>query len=266
MRRLVLVLGSAWGACAVFPEHDTTVPCWAAHEARAGDLASPCYCTPGSPSLRHAERDFLTPSQVNFLLGVAEKGMKAVSPSINGPTIMDPDLGLVLGPGAKQIALEDGLFTEDDIAQYTAIMQKTHEIVAKIHGIAPELIFHTAPTFIARLSGRGKPGQALHVHDEYFHLHADKNNTEHYDLSALVYLSDYGADFEGGVFEFHDPNDMITPLYPQRGMFITFRSGPENAHRVTRVTKGVRFAFSTWWTCDKTKRLKKSKLKMKTEL
>jgi len=186
--------------------------------------------------------------------------MAAIPASVRGPTIMDPDLGLVLGPGAKQVAVPADTFSAEDMEAYGAIMKKTHEAVAAVHGIPAARLFHTAPTFIARLSGRGKVGQSLHVHDEYFHLHADKNNTEHYDVSALVYLSDYGDDFDGGVFEFHDPGDIVTPVLPAKGLLITFRSGPENAHRVTEVTKGVRLAFSTWWTCDSTKRLRKSKL------
>ena len=36
------------------------------------------------------------------------------------------------------------------------------------------------------------------------HAHVDKNNTEHYDYSGLLYLSDYETDFTGGMFAFLD--------------------------------------------------------------
>ena len=36
------------------------------------------------------------------------------------------------------------------------------------------------------------------------HAHVDKNNTEHYDYSGLLYLSDFETDFSGGMFAFLD--------------------------------------------------------------
>jgi hypothetical protein len=36
------------------------------------------------------------------------------------------------------------------------------------------------------------------IHDEYWHPHADRNNTPHYHYSGLLYMSDYGKDFTGG--------------------------------------------------------------------
>ena len=36
------------------------------------------------------------------------------------------------------------------------------------------------------------------IHDEYWHTHADMNNTAHYQYSGLLYLSTYKEDFGGG--------------------------------------------------------------------
>ena len=50
---------------------------------------------------------------------------------------------------------------------------------------------------------RGAPDYApAEVHDEYWHPHADKLNTAHYDYSGLLYLSEAGKDFGGGDFAF----------------------------------------------------------------
>ena len=38
----------------------------------------------------------------------------------------------------------------------------------------------------------------IEIHDEYWHVHADMNNTHHYHYSGLMYLSTYGDDFTGG--------------------------------------------------------------------
>jgi predicted 2-oxoglutarate/Fe(II)-dependent dioxygenase YbiX len=37
---------------------------------------------------------------------------------------------------------------------------------------------------------------------------------------------------------------------PRAGRAVIFTSGPENNHRVERVTKGERFVLSFWFTCD----------------
>jgi hypothetical protein len=37
------------------------------------------------------------------------------------------------------------------------------------------------------------------IHDEYWHLHVDMNNTAHYHFSGLLYMSTYGKDFQGGL-------------------------------------------------------------------
>jgi len=41
-------------------------------------------------------------------------------------------------------------------------------------------------------------------HDQYWHMHADRNNTAHYHYSGLLYLSMYREDFTGGRFLFYD--------------------------------------------------------------
>ena len=56
-------------------------------------------------------------------------------------------------------------------------------------------LFFTAPTFITREIG-DKSWKPSTMHDEYWHPHVDKNNTEHYDYSGLIYLSTHGEDFQ----------------------------------------------------------------------
>lgn len=65
------------------------------------------------------------------------------------------------------------------------------------------------------------------------HPHVDKNNTAHYDYSGLLYLSEYGRDFEGGLFEFfHADGRSDTLIEPAPGRLFIFTSGRENPHRV----------------------------------
>lgn len=74
----------------------------------------------------------------------------------------------------------------------------------------------------------------------YWNAHVDKANIATYDYSALLYLNNFGTDFEGGEFEFID-NDANRIVEPRAGRLILFTSGPENLHRVRRVDQGTRF-------------------------
>lgn len=91
-------------------------------------------------------------------------------------------------------------------------------------------------------------------------MHVDRNNTPHYDYSGLLYLNDYGDDFEGGQFYFYDeepeeghevPSDTLHMVHPRAGRMLAFTSGTENTHRVSLVTSGTRYVIAMWFTCDK---------------
>jgi hypothetical protein len=79
-------------------------------------------------------------------------------------------------------------------------------------------------------------------------------NTPHYQYSGLLYMSTYGQDFEGGLFSFvsgdDDASASVEVVEPRRGRVAIFSSGPENPHRVARVTAGRRFVLSFWFTLD----------------
>jgi len=61
-----------------------------------------------------------------------------------------------------------------------------------------------------------------------------------------------------------DENDQpkVTTIHPAKGSLITFASGIENPHKVNKVTKGVRIAWSLWFTCNEAKRFKESRLRI----
>ena len=204
-------------------------------------------------STRLTMKQFLNPSEIDFLLDLVYRGMSSI-PENHGPTIMDPDLGLVLGPGGNVKRITER-FSQAELVKYGELMKRLQRFIMKTHSLT--FLHHTAPTFFARLLA---PSQAksTHIHDEYWHEHCDKNNTAHYDYSALVYLSTYEKDFTGGQFVFSDHKS--NPLLPEAGMLVTFASGVENPHRVHKVKSGKRIAWSTWWTCDPSHKLKNSQL------
>lgn len=78
-----------------------------------------------------------------------------------------------------------------------------------------------------------------------YSAHVDKANRDHYDISALLYLSTRGEDFEGGCLAFHDA-DRDRLVSPKAGLLLTFCSG-RNLHAVQPVTQGNRLVLSCWY-------------------
>jgi predicted 2-oxoglutarate/Fe(II)-dependent dioxygenase YbiX len=87
------------------------------------------------------------------------------------------------------------------------------------------------------------------VHDEYWHEHVDTEQYGSFVHTGLVYLNTQGVDYIGGDFEFIDGKARTT-IHPTQGSLLLFSSGQENVHRVTKVTKGIRYALIIATTCD----------------
>ena len=81
----------------------------------------------------------------------------------------------------------------------------------------------------------------------YWRPHVDQVSVADYDYSALLYLTRHGDHFEGGRLIFHD-GDADRRVEPTPGLLVAFASGAANLHAVTRVTRGVRFALTMWFS------------------
>mmetsp|Transcript_29954 Transcript_29954/g.96639 ORF Transcript_29954/g.96639 Transcript_29954/m.96639 type:complete len:328 (-) Transcript_29954:75-1058(-) len=199
--------------------------------------------------------DFIPEATVNALLSIAGRGMARSPASFGGPTIFDANSGYLMSPGARLenvYATNDArpeFFDSTELGLYKSVIQKLKaQVEASFGGVA---VHFTAPTFIARLSGENASWAPAEPHDEYWHAHADKDNTAHYEYSGLLYLSDFGKDFQGGLFEFvDDQGASLLQVEPRRGRLLLFASTRDNRHKVNRVTEGLRFALSFWFTCD----------------
>lgn len=164
----------------------------------------------------------------------------AAQPSTGGPTIFDVNSGFALGPAGLHNIYEDGngrpvpheTFSADEYSFYEGVIGRLKAEVEREFGLTS--LWFTAPTFITRLVGNESWSPAT-MHDQYWMTHVDKNNTEHYDYSGLLYLSEHGADFEGGLLTFYDPDDEVTPVLevaPRPGRIALFSSDVENPHAV----------------------------------
>ena len=198
--------------------------------------------------------DFLSDDEVDALRAIAQIGMEAAAADADagGPTIFDINSGFTMAPGARlaNVYGRDGesgppLFAKADFELYRSVITRLKaevEAVAK----AESPLYFTAPTFLTRLSGKNATWVPAEDHDVYWTMHVDRDNTDHYEYSGLLYLSDYGTDFGGGLFTFEDG----AAVEPKRGRLSMFASGPENRHQVQPVTAGERLTLSFWFACD----------------
>lgn len=192
------------------------------------------------------------------LRAIAEKGM-GTREALGGPTILDLNTGFIRdGKGMVNLFMDrQGIFSAEEFTTYGRIIEELRQLVMRTFD-THDLHF-TAPTFITRLDGRAG-WEPEGEHDEYWHTHADLLSTPHYHYSGLLYLSSV-SEFKGGRFHFVDVGDSSDGnettaqlLEPLRGRVVMFTSGPENLHRVERVTEGQRFVLAFWFTCDARRR------------
>ncbi|KDO27586.1 hypothetical protein SPRG_06854 [Saprolegnia parasitica CBS 223.65] len=202
-----------------------------------------------------AVRDaFISDADVTALRGIADHGMAGRS-MLGGPTIMDINTGFVKDADGLTNLYRADPPTRFSRSQYD-LYKRTIESIrqALMEEFELSTLYFTAPTFITRIIGNAS-WTAAEIHDEYWHPHVDKNNTWHYDYSGLVYLSDYGIDFTGGLFAFIDDTKNHT-FEPARGRLMMFHSGMENLHQVRPVETGARYVMSMWFSCDERKQFK----------
>lgn len=189
-------------------------------------------------------------SEADALLGIAQRGM-ALGGSHGGATVLDLHSG-ALSQGKNfvniyQLSAAKNVFTKTDFTFYKVAKTKIQHAVAHHFGIQPSALYLTHPTFFSRLNA----APALTIHDEYWHPHVDKETYESFHYTTLLYLADYGRDFQGGRFVFVDSDKANRTIEPRKGRVSMFTSGSENLHFVERVTAGTRYAITVSFTCDK---------------
>eukprot|EP01137_Pigoraptor_chileana_P008553 Opistho-2@55543 len=226
-------------------------------------------CTPLSTCARVVLDGLVTPPETDILVKIAERGM-GFGGGAGGPTIFDLNSG-TLSKGRKFVNLYAAhpihtLFTADELKVYGDVMLRIKAAASREFGLSSDDALHlTGPTFFSRISN----GSALTPNDEYWHNHVDKETYGSFAYTSLLYLNDYGADFEGGRFLFSDDpasdSDRNTQkgevggpertlaVEPRKGRVSLFTSGAENVHRVERVTAGTRYALTIAFTCDSTR-------------
>ncbi|KDR14448.1 2-oxoglutarate and iron-dependent oxygenase domain-containing protein 3-like [Zootermopsis nevadensis] len=188
-------------------------------------------------------------SEADALLSIAKRGM-ALGGSQGGATILDLHSG-ALSQGKNfiniyQLNSAKEVLKKTDFTFYKVVKTKIQNAVGHHFGVQPQSLYLTHPTFFSRLNA----APALTIHDEYWHPHIDKETYESFHYTSLLYLADYGRDFQGGRFVFIDGDNTNRTVEPRKGRVSMFTSGSENVHYVERVTSGTRYALTVSFTCD----------------
>ncbi|KAG0723906.1 2-oxoglutarate and iron-dependent oxygenase domain-containing protein 3 [Chionoecetes opilio] len=190
----------------------------------------------------------IKPAEVAALHNIAERGL-ALGGSSGGASILDLHSGALSQGNAfvniYKLDASKTIFTGQDFKIYSHVKGKIHQAIADHFELDPRQLFLTHPTFFSRIT----PAPPQTVHDEYWHPHVDKETYESFHYTSLLYLTDYGRDFEGGRFVFIDKDSNKT-VEPRKGRVSAFTSGSENLHHVEPVTGGIRYAITVSFTCD----------------
>ncbi|KAH6942144.1 hypothetical protein HPB50_001440 [Hyalomma asiaticum] len=144
------------------------------------------------------------------------------------------------------------LFSDHDLKVYKQVKDKIRSLISFQFGIRPDALHLTHPTFFSEMTVR----PAVTVHDEYWHVHVDKEQYGSFHYTSLLYLTDYNADFGGGRLVFVDGSRGNATVEPKKGRVLAFTSGSENPHYVEKVNKGVRYALTVSFSCDPSKAIR----------
>jgi len=247
-------------------------------------------CLPGRPDWELCGRivsdDLIaTKKEASELLKMMKKVFVRSKVTV-GPTIADINSGLLRDSnGVQRLYVGDDriYFTLKEYKLYGDIFMRAKAAIAAQWGLNNDFLFFSAPTFVTRILGNST-FSPREVHDQYWWPHSDKENTPHYDYSGLLYLSDYGIDFTGGLFSFLSPKNETTDISeirsmlengptsgkgvkdlwredlivePSAGRFVAFTAGTDSIHRVGKVKSGERYVMSMWFTCNEKKHFKK---------
>uniref|UniRef100_A0A224YWF2 Prolyl 4 hydroxylase alpha subunit protein n=1 Tax=Rhipicephalus zambeziensis TaxID=60191 RepID=A0A224YWF2_9ACAR len=199
----------------------------------------------------------VTTEETDALLNLAKRGL-ALSHSDGGASILDLHSGSIsLGKkfvNVYKLLEQKGttLFSDNDLKVYKQVKDKIRSLIGFQFGIRPDTLHLTHPTFFSEMTVR----PAVTVHDEYWHVHVDKEQYGSFHYTSLLYLTDYNADFGGGRLVFVDGSRGNATVEPKKGRVLAFTSGSENPHFVEKVDRGVRYALTVSFSCDPSKAIR----------
>jgi len=207
----------------------------------------------------------LSDSEINILQNVAHNGTMIVGGGSGPASILEFGSSTV-SYGEQFISLFARLknndesnkavkeiYSDENLATYKSAKRKIRKAIAENFGIDEEKLYLGSPTFFSRMTN----AQPRTLHDEYWHTHIDTNQYPSFHYTTLIYLANYGQDFDGGRFIFdaatkdHGTLEKEQIIEPKAGRMHCFTSGSENPHHVEKIISGTRYALTMGFTCNK---------------
>lgn len=138
-------------------------------------------------------------------------------------------------------------FTRAQVDAYVNARTSMRSLVSRHYGVPEESLLWDL-SFFSHINA-SKTVETLH--DEYWHTHVDTAQYGTFEYTVMLYLNTKHSDFEGGSFVFEGAGADRTDLgvEPRAGRVVAFTSDSEHPHRVEHVTKGIRMALTTSFTC-----------------
>eukprot|EP01104_Vermistella_antarctica_P001234 TRINITY_DN11297_c0_g1_i1.p1 TRINITY_DN11297_c0_g1~~TRINITY_DN11297_c0_g1_i1.p1 ORF type:complete len:313 (-),score=70.33 TRINITY_DN11297_c0_g1_i1:52-990(-) len=199
--------------------------------------------------------EIVSADEANQLLSMGEKYISITGGGSGPPSIFALDTGALSSDSVfvNSFMKETPIAAERDLIKRILVRLKG-VVLEQFPALADSAIHVSSPVFFAQLDSSK---EAKTMNDEYWHYHLDIAQYGHFHFTTLVYLSDYGVDFDGGLFEFgvagteSSEGDYEHREYvePQKGRVLMFTSGPEHPHRVQPVTRGKRWTLTLAFTC-----------------
>jgi hypothetical protein len=222
--------------------------------------------------------DFASEEEVGLILDLAVQGMRLGKKGDGGVSLIDLAHGIVsygkqfgnLFKLAAQAAksAKTGI-SKRHLDAYETVLERIRRFVVRtfVDQSAAGSLALARPAFISRITN----STAQTPNDEYWHVHVDTDQYGVFDVTTLLYLSDYQhaeseaeskaitaqlgrEQFTGGTFDFVDAEsdedvDNVLALPPAKGRLLVFTSGSEHPHRVSPVRSGTRYAMTTAFSC-----------------
>lgn len=191
--------------------------------------------------------ELISAEEIDILLTMAQHGF-SFGGSNGGASILDLHSGALSHQNRFINIYHKTNFTIQQLSTYKLVKSKIHHAITHHFGV--EKMYLTHPTFFSKLTD----AEAQTIHDQYWHIHVDKETYPSFHFTSLLYLNDYMVDFKGGRFVFTNPKNVS--VEPKKGRVSMFTSGGENPHYVEKVSEGVRYAVTISFTCDVSKAIK----------
>ncbi|XP_013191938.2 2-oxoglutarate and iron-dependent oxygenase domain-containing protein 3 [Amyelois transitella] len=132
---------------------------------------------------------------------------------------------------------------------YQITKEKIKYAIVHHFGVEPSKIYMARPALLSAIKPISHKKTST-TFNNYWDPRTDNDLHKSFHYTAVLYLGDYDKDFRGGRFVFVDKKANKT-IEPRKSRLSMFTSGSENRYYIERVTSGIKYSLTFYFTCDK---------------